>query len=807
MNRYVCLHGHFYQPPRENPWLERVEKQDSADPYHDWNERISSECYGPNAASRMVDDKSKIIDIVNNYSFMSFNFGPTLLSWMQEYEPDTYEAILDADKLSMERFGGHGSAIAQGYNHIILPLANARDKYTQVLWGIRDFESRFNRKPEGMWLAETAIDAESLEVMAELGIKYSILAPRQASKIRKIGTEQWVDVAGTKIDPRRSYVCNLPSGRSIMLFFYDGPVAQDIAFGGLLADGHRFADRLFGIFSDDAHDNQLVHVATDGESYGHHHRFGDMALAYALYKIDNDDYAKLTIYGEYLDLVEPEYEVEIFENSSWSCVHGVERWRSDCGCNSGGRPEWNQKWRGPLRSALDMLRDTVAKEFEKQLSAYVKDPWELRNSYIEIILNRDENSVNNFFSKKIKAKLSKDDRQKILKFLEMQRHAMLMYTSCGWFFDEISGIETVQIMQYASRVIQLAKEICDLDLESKFLSMLRKAPSNMEEFANGADVYKAYVAPTVLDPLRVAVHYSISSLFEDKPDVSSLCCYVAKGYVLDSYEKNGYRMVVGNVNLFSTITQDEHLVDYVVIDCGNYRIQSAVSESVGEKNFKRIRSELKKSFEKGNPEKTVAFMSECFSDRIYSLRHLFADERRYILGLICQDSLAEVEKLYLTAYREQYGVMEVLRDSDVPLPPIFAQTVAFVLNTEVLKLLTESIIDFDKLKSVTEDLKKWSSVLDKVTLTFVFEKIINHLMDSINEEPADRERLEFLCAFFRMLRSLKLDLDLWKAQNIYFALSRSVYADALEKADHGDRESGLWLSAFDSLEPFLKVKK
>ncbi|HSE98835.1 MAG TPA: DUF3536 domain-containing protein, partial [Blastocatellia bacterium] len=452
MNRYMCIHGHFYQPPRENAWLEEVELQDSAYPYHDWNERITAECYSPNAASRILDADRRIVDIVNNYSKISFNFGPTLLAWMKRHTPEVHQAIIDADRESRERFSGHGSALAQVYNHMIMPLANLKDKHTQVIWGIRDFEYRFGRSPEGMWLAETAVDIETLEVLAEHEIAFTILAPRQAGRTRRIGGRRWKDVKDARIDPRMSYLCRLPSGRTIKLFFYDGPISQDIAFGGLLNSGETFANRLLGAFVE-GEQPQLVHIATDGETYGHHHRFGDMALTYCLHHVEANNLAKITVYGEYLEMFPPAYEVEIIENTSWSCAHGVERWRENCGCNT-GREGWTQAWRSPLRSALDWLRDQIASIYEKEIARFFRDPWKARNDYIDIILDRGLENVARFFSNNATRDLSKEDEVRIFRLLEMQRHAMLMFTSCGWFFDEISGIETTQVLSYAARAIQ-----------------------------------------------------------------------------------------------------------------------------------------------------------------------------------------------------------------------------------------------------------------------------------------------------------------------------------------------------------------
>ncbi len=337
MECFVCIHCHFYQPPRENPWLEAVESQDSASPHHDWNERIAKECYLPNGASRILDSQHRISKIVNNYARISFNFGPTLLSWMEARAPEGYQRILDGDRESRRLFSGHGSALAQAYNHTILPLSNSRDKRTQILWGLKDFRHRFERDAEGVWLPETAVDLETLEILSAEGIKFTILAPRQAGQLRIDSDKDspWIDLE-YGIDSRRAYSCTLPSGRTIGLFFYDGALSTAVAFERLLLSGENFARRLLGHFDPEGDAAQLMHVATDGESYGHHHAHGDMALAYALHYIEENKLARLTNYGEYFALHPPLQEVRIHEKTSWSCMHGVARWESNCGCNSAG---------------------------------------------------------------------------------------------------------------------------------------------------------------------------------------------------------------------------------------------------------------------------------------------------------------------------------------------------------------------------------------------------------------------------------------------------------------------------------------
>src|SRR6201995_4794490 len=435
----LCIHGHFYQPPRENPWLEQVETQDSAAPFHDWNERITSECYAPNGASRVVNKHNEIIRILNNYSHISFNFGPTLLSWLEENAPRTYRMVLEGDRASQKRFSGHGSAMAQAYNHIIMPLANTRDRITQIRWGIADFESRFGRKPEGMWLAETAVDNETLDILAQQGILFTILAPHQCARVRERAENtlqpvldrldgagaRWTETPDASVHPNHPYLVRLKDGRSITVFFYNGPQSRAIAFEGLLYNGENFAWRLARGFDPTDTRPQVMHVATDGESYGHHHRHGEMALSYALRFIEDKKLAKLINYGQFLAQFPPTWEAEIVENTSWSWAHGIERWRADCGCN-GGRQGWHQRWRAPLRAALDWLRDTVAPLSENTANGLLKDVWAARDAYIAVILAAGtmeaEAAIEQFFSTQAVRILSPEERTLILKLMEMQRH-------------------------------------------------------------------------------------------------------------------------------------------------------------------------------------------------------------------------------------------------------------------------------------------------------------------------------------------------------------------------------------------------
>jgi alpha-amylase/alpha-mannosidase (GH57 family) len=492
MSNHVCIHGHFYQPPRENPFTGQVAEQPTAAPWHDWNERITEECYAANARASILDDSGAVVRTVNTYERISFDFGPTLLSWLEESSPETYQAIIGADDVSRQRFGGHGSAMAQAYNHTILPLTNHRDKETQVRWGIADFEHRFARRPEGIWLPETAVDTETLDLVAREGISFTVLSPYQAASAqREDGT--WDELEGSMIDTRVPYTVDLPEGRSISVFFYDGSLSQEIAFNGLLNDGRDLARRLIEAGGAPGDRPALVHVATDGESYGHHHRHGEMALAVALDLIDADSEAHLVNYGEFLSLHPPSRKARVVEASSWSCAHGVERWRGDCGCSTGQHPDWNQQWRGPLRQALDWLRDLLIEPFEVIGSRLFHDPWAARNAYIAVILGGSEEE---FMTTHARPGLTAEEQATALGLLEIQHRSMLMYTSCGWFFDDISGLETVFVLRHAGRVAEMAREVLGLDLEPGFLNRLESAPSNVDGM-NGRDVYQREVTPFV----------------------------------------------------------------------------------------------------------------------------------------------------------------------------------------------------------------------------------------------------------------------------------------------------------------------
>ncbi len=795
--KFICIHGHFYQPPRENAWLEVIEVQDSAHPYHDWNERITAECYAPNSASRILDTKRVIKNIINNYSKISFNFGPTLLSWMEIYAKETYDAILEADRESIEYFGGHGSALAQVYNHIIMPLANLQDKTTQVIWGIRDFESRFKRKPEGMWLAETAVDYETLEILAENDIQFTILAPRQAKTVRKTGSEDWVDVNDKSIDTRKAYLCNLPSGKHINLFFYNGEISQGIAFNGLLNDGIRFVDNLLSSFDAQEEGPQLVNVATDGETYGHHHKHGEMALAFCLDRIEKDQQANLCNYAQYLALFPVVNETQILEDSSWSCVHGVERWRSDCGCNSGGHPGWNQKWRKPLRESLDWLRDTVSVIFEQEGAKLLKDPWKARNEYINVILKRSDENIKRFLLNHALADVSQN---RVLRIMEMQRHAMLMYTSCGWFFDEVSGIETIQVMQYACRVIQLANQTGEVDLEMEFMKQLELASSNVQAYENASQVYGKYVLPSRTNLQRVGMHFAVSSLFEDEPESLTIFNYSTANEFFIKKEAGEQKLALGITRVKSTVTLSEKKFAFAVVCIGVHNIIGNISLDMDPERFTSMQFRMVTAFNEGRLGDVIGLMQTYFGPDKYTIWQLFQDEKRKILDQIAQQSLQELEESLRRTYNRDYPLVNALANNAIPIPNAYRTTFEYILNADLIDCFQSDKINIKELERISGELERWSLKIEDVgKLERLAGESIFKELKRISGERENVKRIQRLNRLFPLLIKFHIEPNLHNSQNLYFEIS-------MENNEKGSELNKEWLEQFNALGDNLGIK-
>lgn len=803
--KYLCIHCHYYQPPRENPWLEQVELQDSAYPYHDWNERVAAECYGPNLFARILDDSQCITRIVNNYSKISFDFGPTLLSWMAEHTPDIYKGLLEADKQSQKHLSGHGSALAQAYNHMILPLANSRDKKTQIRWGFEDFVSRFGRLPEGMWLPETAVDLESLDLMVQAGLLFAILAPHQAKAIRPLSGGEWQDVTGSKIDGSRAYRVNTGNGNAITVFFYDGPTSQAVAFEKLLDNGERFARRLMGDFSDARSWDQLVHIATDGETYGHHHKHGEMALAYALDYIESKRLAKITNYGEFLEENPPTHEVQIYENTSWSCAHGIERWRSNCGCRA-GHGGWNQEWRKPLRHALDWLRDIVCVKFESLAAGFLIDPWAARDAYISVVLDRSPEVRQRFGQEHFLRELTCDEQVIVWKLLELQRHAMLMYTSCGWFFDDVSGIETVQVIQYAGRVVQLAEQLFGDSIEHEFLERLSAAKSNLPEYGDGAKIYRRYVQPSMVNLEKVGAHYSISSLFARYAERTEIFAYTARRLDYHTREAGRLRMALGQARFTSKITQESEVLMFWVVHFGDHNVVGGVQPVDQFAGYSEMLSTITDAVARVDIPEVVRLLDKRFGQKTYSLRSLFRDEQRRIVRIILSSTIAEAEAAYLQLYDHHAPLMRFITSIGNPIPREFTTAIEYAVNSLLRRACSSDELDGERIQNLLREAQASNVNIDKTTLEFSLRRKIETLAVRLAADPSNLARLRDLETALKIVKTMPFPVDVWSAQNHIYAIQSGLYQRTRRKALRGDLKAQEWVQNYLALSELLSIR-
>lgn len=771
---FLTIHGHFYQPPRENPWLESIELQDSASPFHDWNERINGECYNPNSVSKIVDNRNKILDVVNNYEFMSFNFGPTLLSWMEEYAPLAYERVIKADINSVQEHDGHGNAIAQVYNHMIMPLANEKDKQTQVIWGIKDFETRFGRQPEGMWLAETAVDDDSLRVLVENGIKYTILSPYQALKIRTIGDKDWTDVSWGNIDPARAYRYYIKSapGKYIDLFFYDGAISKSVAFDEILKDGNKFVRRLKEGISDNRDYAQLINIATDGESYGHHTKFGDMALSYVLRVRAKEEGFTIVNYAQYLEKFPSKMEVDIKQGSSWSCFHGVGRWTEDCGCSTGGHPGWNQKWRKPLREALDYLRDELVTIFEKEGPKYLKNPWDARNRYINVILDRNELTIKKFQKENFVKDLSEEQKVRAMELVEMQRQAMLMYTSCGWFFSEISGIETTQIMKYAARAMQLAQNFSKKDLEKHFLELLSEAKSNFSEFGTGKDIFEKFVKPSIVTIKQIASLWAVSSLYQEFEDEEDVYCYKIKKHSYKKIQKGTAKFIIGHIEIQSKITLQKSNVMFALVQYSGGDFHCTIKEFSDENEYINIQKDLFRIFLLNPLTEIIRALDEYFGREYFTLKDIFIEERRKILQVMLKGKMQKFAQAYQEMYTEGKSSIYHMQSLGLSIPDEFKISAGYALSKQFNDLINSSsgFLDNNIIQQAVDinfEVKKIGIEIDKTPTNKTFSQKISQNISRL-AQSLEFQQAEATLELFDNIEKLELKVDIAEAQNIYF---------------------------------------
>jgi alpha-amylase/alpha-mannosidase (GH57 family) len=790
----VCIHGHFYQPPRENPYLGAIERQPGAAPFHDWNERIHSECYRPNAFARVLNDRGEVIDIVNNYAYISFNIGPTLFRWLERHDPETYQRILEADRASCERLDGHGNAIAQVYNHIILPLANERDKRTQIRWGKADFVGRFGREPEGIWLAETAIDYPTLEALADEGFKFTILAPSQAQRCRPLvedgSAPDWHEVGGSQIDPTRPYRCFLPSRdqngdrRYVDIFFYDGPISRDMGFNDVLASSQHFAGRIGQAVRGDHRPHQLLSVATDGETFGHHRGGAEKTLAYAVTRSFPEQGWTVTNFAHYRHCHPPTWEVELKPVTAWSCAHGVDRWQDDCGCGGGGL--WHQRWRRPLREALDWLRDALAEIYTELGSQFFHDPWAARDAYSQVVGDRSEARVKRFFAAHQRHKLSRSERVQALQLLEMQYHALLMYTSCGWFFEEISRPEGTQILRYAARAIELAGEVAGVELESQFIQKLETAPSNVPEFETGAGIYRQLVAPSQVTPEQVAAHYAMGSLFTPFHRDQVLYCYTIHQQDYQIQRLGPLSLAVGQVQLTSTVTRERTDLSFAVLHLGGWDFHCCIQTFRRRLAYQRAKEAVFAAMAQASAAQTMVAISREFGDRAYSLQDLLPEERHRIMQWLSQGTLQRLDQLYTQVYRDNYGLLRAFHRDGIAVPQELQVAAEVAIGHRALEglralekdtsdpdvpLLQQGLNHLGELEAIAHEARQLNCRLSLPTAPQILEPLIQRALWQVLADPQQATLsvdVEWIGRLVELANNLGIGLNLSQAQELFW---------------------------------------
>lgn len=782
---HVVLHGHFYQPPREDPWTHEIEKQPSANPFHDWNERINKECYAANAASRVLDASGRIEDIVNNYQYLSFNFGPTLINWLKKYDPKTFELIVQADKESVALNNGHGNAIAQVYNHIIMPLASDRDAITQIEWGIKSFQKDFGRDPEGIWLAETAINEHIAEFLVSYGIKFVILSPTQAKEVRPVNAghdQSWKDVSNNTIDPSRPYRLQVSNG-SLGVFFYYGTIAAKMSFEHLLRNVDFIRGELLASNNQDK-ETYLVHVATDGENYGHHEPFGDMCLARLFYENRTQKDFIFTNYGNYLEICPPQEFVRLKEGNdglgtAWSCAHGVDRWRRDCGDSTGGQAGWNQKWREGLRNAFDLLRDKLHASAEKELGKFCRENiWAARNDFVEVVVAGDgeerDNALAAFYAKHFVESITDSDRVFILRIMEALHNALLMYTSCGWFFSEISGIETVQDMRYAARVFDLAGEILNPETKAKFLDILNDAKSNIAEFQHGRRVYEMFVEKRAFSVNHVINEYLLSAILTRESilfnQTDAVYFYRIRINNCQIFSKENWQIYKFRLNVKNThLKEDDQYIVYIFRNDDNFKtfIKKTLDDT--------LTSYLDKLVEKDNPKLILKDFNEWFNVN-YSLYDLNYDTKEKLLSKLFEKSMQVLHRkiscddmnvdryLDIISLYEELGV--AIPDHDmIAIKELLSNYI--ICQLEQFETIDLSTYNFSKMIKIIQTAKKSHF---NINYTEILPFLRNYVLKRMNHAilDFDTRELENLEKVIDFTNIAGIDFEKYEIQNLLF---------------------------------------
>jgi alpha-amylase/alpha-mannosidase (GH57 family) len=762
MSKYVLIHGHFYQPPRENPWNGKIPLQKSALPFHDWNERIHKECYEPNSRSRILDSDGRILSLVNNYSYLSFNIGPTLMDWIRSQSPQTYIRIKEADYISTKKLNGHGNGIAQVYNHLIMPLASQRDQITQIEWGIADFEFHFHRKPEAMWLGETAINQEVAVNLMNTGIKYVILAPQQASKVRSFDGE-WTSVQADSIDTSKAYRVfdkdskgKIISEKYLDILFYNGPLSTAVSFEGVLKNSQHFYDKIKSNFKKENDIPEIITIATDGESYGHHEPYGDMCLAYLFEKLLPENNIECVNGAWFLENHPPQDEVELTntfaEGSAWSCAHGVGRWYRDCGCATGGEANWNQKWRGPLRNGFNQLKDALDDLFIKEcLSLKVKHPWKLRNEYIQVMLGAD--SSEDWASGKVK----KNRVSKLLSLLEMQKYAMYMFTSCGWFFNDIEGLEPLQNMQYAQMALDLAEGISPSFRGREDLMKVFGEIISNENKKSGVELFsQASKGEFMPEYLAVAPY-----LFDQEHNHSSFCVqsppYSIEAELIQTQQNCQYWKIV----LEHSETFNRSMV---------WVLTFGVNEPL---LFCDNPIEIPKVLPETQKAQFQYFIKKCEGQPI-SLHDLWPEDLDQLMHGHIRGAFESLGQRILNFPEEQNFLLELVKQNDSPLPNTILAALRHSINARVYTAANAFLADPDaiQLHSLILQVKnaeEYNVDLELPTIKIRFETELLKTISEITSDLQD-EALEKIIYLIEAADALKIQIDKTEIENKAFSI-------------------------------------
>jgi alpha-amylase/alpha-mannosidase (GH57 family) len=776
----LIVHGHFYQPPRENPWTGSVERQAGARPFDNWNERVHAESYRPNAFARVLDPYGRVERVVNNYSLINFNFGPTLAGWLERRHPETYTRVLEADRESVGARGGHGNAIAQGYHHAILPLCNDRDLLTEIRWGLADFRRRFRREPESLWLPETACDDRTLGALIDEGLAYVILSPFQAERVRPSGAHTWESVVDGAIDTSRPYryFHHDGTGRSLAIFFYDGEIAKSVAFDGVLASSRLLVERIERAASSRS---GLVNFATDGETYGHHFKFGDRCLAYTLDTEAAGRGFRVTNYGEFLEHHPPEWEVRVRhdaagEGTAWSCAHGLGRWARDCSCHAGAPEGWNQRWREPLRRALNFLRDEAAAVFELQGGALFRDPWGARDRYVELLIGARDREE--FLRGQAGRALDGATATRALTLLEMQRAALMMFTSCGWFFNDIAGIEPVQNLRYAARVLDLLGGIGAKPPRAQFLELLAEAESNVKAHGSGADIFRAEVETARVAPPRVAASLAISGLVAEPESAGRTAGYEFSRADSRRVQHGRLALLTERITLESSATGKRFDFAAAAVHFGDVDFYCALRDREDDGGEFAARSQkIHDEFRTASLPSLLRLMRDGFGDAEFGLEHLLPEDRQRAYEIVFGRMVGRFSEQYEFLYEENRRNIEMLHDAGFELPTELRAAAEFTVGrrfeVELRRLEGDaSPVALRRAAKLAEEIARLGYSVDRARVRRHLSALIT---TAVGEAVEARAPEQFARAFdlIRLANSLSLDADTERAQElVYEALRR-----------------------------------